>query len=140
MQKNKLSMKTFLILLLLLTAVHSVAQTDWSKTSNWKIYRVPGPAVFKITIDSLNRLDSRPLQKDSLMSFLATCTILPDSINPLWMGGWVATYESTGKTHKLEISSYGAFFYDQSSGRFYQIPMALKDDWMTYINQVLSLL
>jgi hypothetical protein len=133
-------MKTFLIPLLLLTALHSVAQIDWGKTSNWKIYKLPGPVVLKITIDSLNRLDCRPLQKNTLMSFLATSTILPDSINPLWMGGWVATYQSIGKTHKLLISAYGAFFYDQSSARYYQIQMGLKDDWMTYINQVLSLL
>jgi hypothetical protein len=133
-------MKAFLIFPLIFAALNLVAQTEWSKSSNWKIYKVPGPAVFKIPIDSLRRTNSRPLQKDSLMSYLGTCTILPDSIHPLWMGGWVATYESSGKMHKIQISAYGGFFYDQSAARYYQIPVALKDDWMTYIKQIISLL
>ncbi|HET6256656.1 MAG TPA: hypothetical protein VFE32_21455 [Puia sp.] len=131
-------MKPFLVFLLLCGTLNTLAQINWSKTSNWKIYKVPEPVIFKIPIDSLNQLYSRPLRQDSTMMYIGTSTILPDSIKPVWMGGWVATYELSGQMHKIQISAYGAFFYDQSSDRFYQIPIALKDDWMTYINQLLS--
>lgn len=72
--------------------------------------------------------------------FIGQSKIVPDTLNPVWMGGWAAAYEYGAESHKIEISAYGAFFYDQSTNRYYQIPMGLKEAWMTYINQLLSLL
>ncbi len=133
-------MKTFLVLLIVFGAFNTEAQIDWGKSSHWKIYKVPEPIMFKIPIDSLPQTNSQTLRKDSILIYIGSSTILPDSIKPVWMGGWLATYEFSGQEHKIEISSYGAFFYDQSTNRFYQIPMELKEDWMTYIHQKLSLL
>jgi hypothetical protein len=131
-------MKTFLILLLLGGALNTVAQIEWSKASHWKIYKIPESIIFKVRLDSLSQLNSRPLFQDSVVSYMGTSRLLPDSINPVWMGGWVATYEYSGQVHKIQISAYGGFFYDQSSGRYYEIPIGLRDEWMTYVNQLLS--
>src|SRR5579863_4276764 len=133
-------MKTFLVLLIVFGAFNTEAQIDWGKSSHWKIYKVPEPIMFKIPIDSLPQTNSQTLRKDSILIYIGSSTILPDSIKPVWMGGWLATYEFSGQIRKIEISSYGAFFYDQSSNRFYQIPIGLKEEWMTYIHQKLSLL
>ena len=131
-------MKTILVLLLIFVALTSTAQMDWKKTSNWKIYKIPESIIFIVRIDSLNRLRSRPIRQDSLTNYLEMSTILADSINPVWMGGWVATYEYKGQVHKIQISAYGSFSYDQSSGKYYQIPVDLREEWMSYINQILS--
>jgi hypothetical protein len=133
-------MKTFLAIIIVFSTFNAVAQLDWSKSSHWKIYKVPEPLIFKVPVDSLPQINSQTLQQDSMMMYIGTSTILPDSIKPIWMGGWVATYEFGDQVHKIEISSYGAFFYDQSTNRFYQIPIGLKEEWMTYIHQKLSLL
>jgi hypothetical protein len=133
-------MKALLAFIIVFSTFNAVAQMDWSKTSRWKIYKVPEPIMFRIPIDSLTQTKSQTLREDSILMYIGTSTILPDSIKPIWMGGWVATYELSGQEHKIEISSYGAFFYDQSSNRFYQIPMEIKEDWMTFIHQKLSLL
>jgi hypothetical protein len=133
-------MKKFLAFIMLFSTLNAVAQVDWRKSSHWKIYKVPEPIMFKIPIDSLAQTNSQTLRQDSILMYIGTSTILPDSIKPIWMGGWLATYEFGGQIRKIEISSYGAFFYDQSSNRFYQIPIGLKEDWMTYIHQKLSLL
>lgn len=74
-----------------------------------------------------------------MVNFLSRSTILPDSVNPVWMGGWVATYKYMEQVHKIQISAYAGFFFDQSSGRFYQVPEELQERWMIYINQILSL-
>lgn len=131
-------MKTFLAFLMAFGSLNNVAQIDWGKTTHWKIYKVPGPIIFQIPIDSLTRLNSQALRKDSILMYIGNSKILPDSIKPVWMGGWVATYELSGEVHKIQISAYGGFFYDQTSGRYYEIPMEMRDEWMTYINQALS--
>ena len=131
-------MKTILLLLLIFVALTSTAQIDWKRTSDWKIYKIPESIIFKVRIDSLNRLGSRPLRRDSVTSFLEMSTILADSIKPVWMGGWVVTYEYKGHAHKIQISAYGSFFYDQSSAKYYQIPVELREEWMSYINRILS--
>ena len=131
-------MKTILILLLLSGTLNTVAQIDWSKTSHWKVYKIPEPLIFKVRIYSLSQLTCHPISQDSVVGYLSTSRILPNSISPVWMGGWVATYEYKSQVHKIQISAYGGFFYDQSSGRFYEIPIGLRDEWMTYINQILS--
>jgi hypothetical protein len=133
-------MKTFLAFIIVFSTSNAVAQVDWGKSSHWKIYKVPEPLIFKVPIDSLAQVNSQTLQQDSMMMYIGPSTILPDSVKPIWMGGWLATYEFSSQEHKIEISSYGAFFYDQSSNRFYQIPRELKEEWMTYIHQKLSLL
>lgn len=133
-------MKTFLAFLILLSTLNTNAQVDWSKTSHWKIYKVPGPNIFSISIDSLTGLNSQTLRQDSILMYIGNSTILPDSVKPIWMGGWAASYKLGSQLHKIQVSTYGAFFYDQSTGRFYQIPISLKKEWMTYINLKLSLL
>lgn len=133
-------MRTFLVLITFLSTFNATAQMDWGKSSHWRIYKVPEPMIFKIPADSLAQVNGQPLQNDSVIIYIGTSTILPDSTRPVWMGGWLASYEFGGQIRKIEISSYGAFFYDQTSNRFYQIPIGLQDEWMTYIHQKLSLL
>jgi hypothetical protein len=94
--------------------------------------------IFKVSIDSLNQITNRPLLRDSIILYLTTSKILSDSVNPVWMGGWVATYNYKGRINKIQISAYGGFFYDQSSARYYEVDAGLKDEWAQYINSVLA--
>jgi len=131
-------MKNILFIILFFGELKSIAQVKWNETLNWKIYKIPDQIIFRVSIDSLNQLKNYQLNQDSVIRYLGAADILPDSLNPIWMGGWVATYEYKGQTRKMQISAYGGFFYDQTSRRYYQIPIDRKEEWMNYINHSLS--
>src|SRR5579871_1721479 len=124
------NLRNILFIVLICFAFHAEGQMQWEETSDWKIYKIPGSLIFKISTDSLKKLNCHVLQVDSMIHFLSVSDLLPDSVNPLWMGGWVATYGYKGGLHKIQISAYAGFFFDQSSGRFYQVPVGLREEWM----------
>src|ERR1700733_10657584 len=103
---------------------------EWSKTKNWKIYQGEGQQVFKYSIDTLKSLKSQTLNQDSVQLFLQQATLIPLERTPVWMGSYVGSYESSnGKIYKVEISTYGGFFYDESTEKYYTIPRGLSAQW-----------
>jgi hypothetical protein len=108
---------------------------DWSRTNHWKIYPIAGQGVFKITKDSLQRLRSSCLDGDTLRAFLASSRPIPADQTPVWMGSWLSTYESSdGKVNKVEISTYGGFFYDEASSKYYEVPRDVANAWRNFIS------
>jgi hypothetical protein len=116
---------------------HGQSQINWQKTTNWRIYRITGKVLFSVSIDSLNVFKSYPLQLDSIVDFLDSVNPLPVDVKPVWMGGQVATYIYNGKMRKILISDYAGYFYDQTSGTYFQLSAKKKDDWIGYINSCL---
>jgi len=120
---------------LLFVTLHTHAQApEWSRTKNWKLYAGESQQVFSYPVDTLKNLRYRPLDQDSLQHFIDKAFVLSTDRTPTWMGSYLASYESpNGKTNKVEISIYGGFFYDQSSGKHYQLPRELTNGWLNYI-------
>jgi len=73
---------------------------------------------------------------DSIMkSFLSSASIWPKEKTSLWMGLFVASFETSGnETKKIIISSYGGFIFDPAEKRYYELPKEVRDDWYHFIN------
>jgi len=124
--------------MLILTTTLAGAQVSWKETTDWKIYNPGRLNIFTVPIDSLVYLRSRNLPTDSVRQFLDSVKALPSSVRPAWMGGFLATYIFHGDLRKIEVSSYGGFFYDQRSKIYFQLPAEKKDEWFSYLNNCLS--
>jgi len=106
----------------------------WPKTKNWKVYKGEGQQVFSYSIDTLNSIPSKRLNQDSIQFFLENMVQVSDTTHPIWMGSYLASYESSaGKVHKVEVSIYGGFFYDESSGKYYNLPRQFNAKWLAFI-------
>lgn len=130
-------MKYILTAITVLIFSHGQSQINWQKTTHWRLYRITEKALFSVSVDSLNLFKSYPLRLDSIVDFLDSVNPLPVDVEPLWMGGQVATCVYDGKMRKILISDYAGYFYDQSSGTFFQLSAKKKDDWMDYIKSCL---
>lgn len=130
-------MKPLILVLMVLHISRGEAQINWRATTDWKIYNPGGTDIFKLPADSLAHLRSYSLQHDSMQQFLDTITALPRTIRPAWMGGILASFIFNGEVHKIEISSYAGFFYDEKLKTYFQLPSESKDTWFAYLNNCL---
>ena len=134
MQLNK---KNLFLLLALFCCSHALPQNNgWSKASGWKLYQIQGNSAFKCTADSLKNLQNVLLDPDSLNYFLKAASAWPDDNYPLWMGSYLISYaDLKGGMHKIDISMYGSFFYDEGMGmgKYFQVPAHLKKGWLAFI-------
>lgn len=110
----------------------------WKDTKDWNVYKTGNASIFKISVDSLNSYPKYRLNEDSIAFFLDTVVLYPQKIRPVWMGGFLVSCKYNGQVRKVLVSSYGGFFYDQSSGHYFQIPIGKKDEWFGYINGCLA--
>ncbi|HEV9038373.1 MAG TPA: hypothetical protein VGQ51_17175 [Puia sp.] len=109
---------------------------QWSTTKNWKIYKGEGFQIFSYRVDTLRQIRSQSLEKDSVLYYLQKAQPIPTEKTPVWMGEYLATYESPeGKTYKVEVSIYGGFFCDQNSGKYYEVPFELRRQWLNYVTK-----
>ena len=106
---------------------------SWDSTKNWKLYKLQNfNCVFRVPPDSLKYLERKALNDDSMHTFLSQATKL-GTVNPVWMGCYLASYEDAdGKVQKAIVSQYGGFFYCQSENTFFQISSADQSDWRNY--------
>ena len=111
-------------------------QVVWKKAQNWKVYNV-GDLSFAISLDSLKGKKYRQLNTDSMKYFLDSVTLLPNNIQPGWMGVYLTSCVIEGEIRKVLISYYAGFFYDEKSRRYYQLPASKKDDWRNYLDACL---
>jgi hypothetical protein len=126
--------KLMLTIAITLAHVASFAQADiWQTSTNWTIYSIEGTKFYKVPVDSLKNYLSRPLNDDSMRRFLAPSTILPPNKAPVWMGAFVATCYIGVKIHKVDISQYGSFLFDEQESKLYQIPAEFEKEWLSYI-------
>jgi hypothetical protein len=133
-------MKNILLAFMVLAFTHSQSPINWQQTSHWRLYKIKDSVQFSISADNLSLFKNYQLRSDSMVHFLHGIEPLPAEGSPVWMGGAVATCLYDGKIRKILISSYGGFFYDQSSDTFFQLPAQMKDNWLEYINSCLSAL
>jgi len=130
-------MRQLILALLVLTTTLTEVQVNWKETSDWKIYNPGRLNIFTVPLDSLVYLRSRALAGDSVRQFLDSVKALPSGVRPAWMGGFLVTCVFRGEMRKIEVSSYGGFFYDPGSKTYFQLPAETKDSWFTYLNECL---
>jgi hypothetical protein len=131
-------MRQLILALLVLTTTYTEAQVNWKETRDWKVYNPGRLNIFTVPVDSLVYLPSRALARDSIRQFLDSVKALPSAVRPAWMGGFLVSCVSHGEVRKIEVSSYGGFFYDKGSKAYYQLPAEKKDIWFTYLNDCLA--
>jgi len=68
-----------------------------------------------------------------MRKFVRDVLPVPNDSTPVWMGAYVATCSLDGKEVKVEISTYGGFFYCEADREIYEIPAPLKNEWQDYI-------
>jgi len=131
----KAHFKYLLVLSLTVSAtIAGIAQpTVWQKASNWTLYNVRGAKFYKVDLDSLERYNRRPLNDDSMRSFLSQSVELPPGKAPMWMGAYVSSCIIDHKKRKIDISSYGGFFFDESNNKFYSLPQNIEKDLLNYL-------
>jgi hypothetical protein len=130
-------MKLLIYFLLLGTPIASHSQSppsNWAGSRNWKIYYVTKHGGYLYSLDTLQTLKQVSLNEDTISQFLKTATEIPVERQPVFMGYYVASCQlSTGTLIKIEISQYGAFFYDDSQKKYYRLADGLQRDWLAYL-------
>jgi hypothetical protein len=124
----------FIILLLAVSHFYSFGQqTDWRKTTNWTLYNIQGRNGWQIPADSLFFFSHKSLNNDTMQRFLAHTSPIISADAPVWMGTHFASCTFNNKMHKLEISTYGGFFYDETDKKYYELSAALRNGWLEYL-------
>jgi hypothetical protein len=124
----------FVLSLAVLTAFICPAQQPvWQQSGQWTIYNVRGAKFYKIAADSLYRYASRPLNDDSMRIFLSHSSALPADKPPVWMGAYVTSCTIDHQKRKIDISSYGGFFFDETEKKYYSVPQEIQKDWLNYL-------
>lgn len=110
-------------------------EINWKNAKNWKLYDIHGQAGMRYTLDTLKYFKSILLDKDTMQMFCNQITAWPKEDYSVWMGLYVATCETEEKKlRKIVISTYGGFFYDPESKRYYQVPTDMTSDWLEFFN------
>jgi len=113
-------------------------QSDWAQSSDWTLYSIHNRKIWNIPLDSLDQFPHKTLNNDSIFGFVKNASVLPPGTSPAWMGEYVATCTLHQKKRKIAISTYGGFFFDQTEGKYYQLPKDLQAGWLNYLADVAS--
>jgi len=130
-------MKIPVTVLLILCSARSFAQQGtWEGTKDWKLYKIQGNKAFRLKQDSLLYIESVPLNEDSLKTFLNSSGAWPKEKYSLWMGSYLASFaDSAGLLHKVDISMYGGFFFDERTKTYFQVAADMKNDWLQFMSR-----
>jgi hypothetical protein len=126
---------TVLIVVFMLFGDYSFSQEiAWQNTLHWKLYDIHGKKGFDYSPDTLQYFKNIPLADTEMHKFLTKAAIWPPEKYGLWMGLFVASYETLdNRPRKIIISSYGGFFYDSLTMRYYELPEEIRSDWQRFI-------
>jgi hypothetical protein len=127
-------MKSILLLAIgyLLLSPPAKAQNKWLETKDWRVYKIRGHRIFAYSPDTLKNFKSYRLQEDSMKFFLKNVHELSTQSPIAWMGGYVVSYVVNNELRKAEVSAYGGFFYDDKTGKTFELPEDLRDDWLSF--------
>jgi len=107
----------------------------WETTTDWKLYKIQGNEAFRCPVDSLKSKESVSLDKDSVVAFLSSATAWPKNKNSFWMGSFLISFEDKGHSlHKIDVSMYAGFLYDEQLKTYFQLTGEVKKEWMQFIN------
>lgn len=128
------------IILLIFSGIVATAQEiNWKHTKNWKLYKLNSRAAFSYPADTLHHFESCSLNDDTIRGFLSTASAWPKEKKTVWIGLLIASYETeNNQLHKITISNYGGFFIDDATGKYYEVPERVREEWMNYLNDKLD--
>lgn len=114
----------------------AVAQEiNWKNTKNWKLYDIHSQVGARYSLDTLRHFRNMELNSDTMQTFLSSVAAWPVDKSSMWMGLFVATCETEDKKpRKIIISTYGGFFYDQTTRRYYQVDPDRTTEWLEFLN------
>lgn len=112
---------------------------NWAKSTNWKIYSLPGKKAANFPIDTLKNFKSKSLEQDSMRLYLANVRPIESTYGAVWQGYIVGTCEIDHAIRKIIFSTYGGFFFDPASSRYFELPedLGLRAAWHAYLNRAL---
>ena len=107
----------------------------WDSTINWKIYPLTDfNRIWQLPIDSLKYLKGRPLNDDSMHTFLMDGKDLQGK-KPLWMGGYLTSCQTRdGQIRKVVISHYAGFFYCEWDKSYHILDPSKLKIWLEYLS------
>ena len=131
-------MKILITSVLFITAIllqaRAIAQSpSWQHSTNWTLYNLGGTKFYHVKVDSLANYPSRNLNDDSMRLFLSGATDLASDKPPVWMGAYVVTCLIDGQKKKIDISTYGGFFFDERTNKYYTVPQQFQKIWLDYL-------
>lgn len=96
---------------------------NWQKTSNWKIYKIQDNRSFIYTLDTLQNFTSIRVNDKEMQLLVQGIADLNQKESPLWMGNYVLSFDyPNGVSHKIEVSTYGGFLYEDAAKKYYFVP------------------
>jgi hypothetical protein len=114
-------------------------QINWTLSNHWKIYSIRSGNALGFSVDSLTGFKSTNLEDSKMRYFLSQAISWPRDKYAVWMGLYVATYNiGDSITRKIDISTYGGFFYDEGTKSYYEVPVSIKNEWITYLHDVIA--
>ncbi|HMH33653.1 MAG TPA: hypothetical protein VK543_11515 [Puia sp.] len=127
-------MKLIVLVLALFMESKSFCQTNiWQETSNWRIYNIKSKESFNYSLDTLSHFKNIRLNDDSMKVFLSNVSPIPIERIPVWMGFYIASCQTKNGTNlKLEISTYGGFFYNEKDKKYYELSPEMRIGWLNY--------
>jgi|SRR6185312_10027298 len=130
----KKSLKSILSVSIAISTVMTgrAQNASWQQSSEWTLYNIKGAKFYKIKPDSLDTYYHRLLNDDSIRGFLSDAKPITSDKPPMWMGACVASCLINGKRHKIDISSYGGFFFDETERKYYTVAEGVRRDWLNY--------
>ena len=113
----------------------TVQDVSWAKARNWKIYSLPGKQAAKFPTDTLKHFKSKTLEEDSMRVYLANIKPIESTYGAVWQGYIIGTCELDNAVRKIIFSTYGGFFFDPASRRYFEIPddLGLRKEWHAYL-------
>jgi hypothetical protein len=128
------------IIMFIFSAVAASAQVvNWKTTKNWKLYKLNSRMAFSYPVDTLCNFESVNLNDDTIRNFLSTASVWPKEKKTVWMGLFVATYETEkNELRKVNISNYAGFFFDETTNKYYEVTEGVRNEWMNYLNDALG--
>jgi len=112
----------------------------WAKASNWKIYSTNDKKAALYSIDTLTNFKSKKLSDDSMRSYLIDVARIEGQYGVVWQGYIVGSCELDHVTRKIIFSIYGGFFFDPTTGQYFEIEndLQLRKDWHAYLRNSLK--
>jgi hypothetical protein len=131
----------FPLLFLFLKADLHAQQINWRQTFNWKIYDNHNIRGFTVPADKILDLKSLDLNQDSLRVYLDALLLFKPAENPVWMGGFILSFQTAGGAVKIiYASNYGGYLFIPEEKAYYLIPEDKMTDWTAYLSSFKEIL
>jgi hypothetical protein len=112
---------------------------NWARSKSWILYDIHDDNAFSYSIDTLKNFRSINLADSIIQFYLKDLKLWSKKESPLWMGLYVVTcILEDGSIHKLDLSVYGGFFYDEITKSYFSISQTKMDQWLIYLHDCKS--